>query len=101
LPLAVNDVLLEVIGNGFRDAEILHALGHGDPQLLAHAEEVIDRVTACEDDRRMVQYGNTFLTELLTVHALDLDERSEFQFQLVLLGKLEVGRSLVRWCWLR
>lgn len=93
--LAVDDVFLQVNGDGLRDAEILHRLGYTDAQLFAQTEEMVDACSAGEDDCGVSQDVDFLLAELFGVNAFNMNELSEIELDVVLLLNLEVGRLWV------
>ena len=50
LALTVLDVVLQVVGDGFCGAEILHGVGDYFTELFCKTEEMVDGILAVEDD---------------------------------------------------
>lgn len=93
LPLADNNVFLEVIGCLFGDAEILHVRRHLNLQFAAKAEKMVDGIAAGENDSRIIQDLNFLFSEFFYRHRLNLNEGTEIDFNRVLLSNLEIRRG--------
>ena len=65
LTLPIYDIFLQIESNGLRIAKIFHRLGNTDPCLLANLEKMIDRRTAREYYRTMVEYFDPLSAEFL------------------------------------
>ena len=94
LALTVLDIVLQIEGDGFGGAEVLHVLADGLAQLLQHAEEVVDRVLAVEDDGGIVTDMDTRLSEVAGRNAHNLEKFIESEIDIVLMNQITVGRFL-------
>jgi hypothetical protein len=100
LSFAIHDVLLQIQGDLFVDAEILHFLGNGDAHFFAQAEKMVDAVSGIENNGGMVENGNLLLSEILCGETFHLDERTEIYFQTIFVSQIKVGRLFSRRFWL-
>jgi len=65
LALPVNNIFLEIKGNVFRDAEVLHCIRDTYPQFIADPEKMIDAGLACENYRSKIKNIDLLLAEIL------------------------------------
>ena len=94
LALAVLHVFLDVEGDRFGDAEILHGLRDGDTQLAAQVEEVVNGVAGGEHNGSVVQDGHLLLSELFSRNALNFDERAEDYLYPILARNIVIWRLI-------
>ena len=58
LPLADHNIFLKIVRRLLGDAKIFHLRRHLEFQFLANMEEVINRISACKDNRSVIQNIN-------------------------------------------
>ena len=63
LALAVDDVFLQIMCNCLAHTEVLHCVGHIEPQFLAQAEVMVDSRTGSENHRSVVVDGDFGLSK--------------------------------------
>ena len=54
-PFPVLNILLKIIGSGFGNTEVLHAVRNFYPHLLTDPEKMIHSISGCKDDCRKIQ----------------------------------------------
>ena len=65
LAFAVDDILLQIVGDGLAHAEVFHGVGDVEPELLAQPEVVIHSSTSCENHCCVVIDRDFCLSEFL------------------------------------
>ena len=88
---AIDDVLLQIEGDGFCRAEIFHRFGYVDAQFLAQTEEMVYGCTGGENDRRIFGNRDFLLPELFGCKTLHLDERTKDDIYSIFFGNIVVG----------
>ena len=99
LALSVLHIFLDVQSNSLGNTEILHVLRNVDSELLGHVEEMVNGMTRGKYDGSVIQDVHLLCTEIFRADCLDLDERTENQFNTKLVRNIEIWRLLT--CWLR
>ena len=74
LTFAELDVMLEIQSRRLVDTEIFEVIRHGVAHIFRDTEEMIDRITACEDDGGIISEFHVILPQLRRFHALNLDK---------------------------
>ncbi|MNY40629.1 hypothetical protein D3C86_1753830 [compost metagenome] len=86
LSLADHNVFLKIISRLLRNTEIFHRSGYFNPAFVTNTEEMVNRVTACENDGRMVQDVDFLLAKVFVGNSVDLYEGPEINLDIVLSG---------------
>ena len=94
--LAVYDVFLQIVGDGFTGAEIFQGHRYGDSHFLAKTEEMVDCRAGSEYNGRKIGNIDFLLTKFFCRKPFDLDERTKYQLYIVLLSNVEVRRLVGR-----
>ena len=97
LAFAVNDIFLEVIGDGFRCAEIFHCHRNGDSHLFAEMEKMVDGAAGGEDNRGEIRNVYLLLAEFLGRQSFNFDKLTEYKLYIVFAGNVVVGRFVGTW----
>jgi len=84
--LPVEDEFLQVKRYGFGDTEVFSVLGDTDLHLFADPEEMVDGVTAGEDDGGELWDVYFLFAEILGRDGLQPDKRMECKFYFIFLG---------------
>ena len=71
------NIFLQVIGSGFRDAEVLHGLRDLYPHLFAHSEIVVNCISRSEDDSRIVKNVYFILAKVFCRYPVNLEKFAE------------------------
>jgi hypothetical protein len=82
-PFTVNNVFLQIKGNRFGYAEVLHEIRYDDPQLTTHAEKMVNGSFAVKDHPGMVENIDSLLSEIFTCYTFNMTERTEIDFNIV------------------
>jgi hypothetical protein len=90
--LAVLHVFLEVIGCGFRDAEIFHGIGHLDTHLFTDSEEMVNGVAGSENNGRIIKDVDPVFPELFRWNSLYIDKFPENNVNIELFYQIIVRR---------
>ena len=94
LALAVLHVTLEIESCRLVDAEILQCFGNSITHFLGHSEEMVDGVTASEDDGSVFRKLDMFLAEFACRDCVKFDELFESNVHAILLR--HVGKRRLR-----
>jgi hypothetical protein len=89
-PLPVLDIFLQVIGCGFRDAEIFHAIRDFNPHLFANPEKMIYCITGSKDYGRAIQDIYSVLTKFFCRYTFYLEEFPERNVYIELFNQVPV-----------
>ena len=90
LTLPIHYVFLKIICHRLRYAEVLHRIRYSNTGLFTNSEEVINGTSAGKNDRSMIQDIDPLLTEIVSLHTFNMNERAEIDLQSVFLGQIEV-----------
>ena len=91
---AVLDVVLQVESDGLGGAEVFHVLAYGFAQLFEHAEEMVYRVLAVEDDGGVFADVDACFSELGDGDAHHFEEFEKGDVNIVLVDEVSVRRFL-------
>ena len=91
LTFPVKDIFLKVIGGGFGNAEILHAVGDLNTHLLADPEEMIHGILGVEDNSGIVKDIYPVFPEFPCRHTFDLDKSPEIDIDAVFFRNFGIG----------
>ena len=94
LSLPVHNILLQIICRRFRNTEILHRIRHGNPQFLTNSEEMINSVSAGENNSLVIQNIDFGLPELSGINTFHMNKRAKIDFYLVVVSKIEIRRFI-------
>ena len=97
----VNDILLKVESHVFGNAEILHVVGHSNPQLAAYSEEMVDACLTCEHHCSKIKHIDFLMAEIFCRDSLNLYEWFKVYFQVVFFSQVEIWRFRIHRFWLR
>ena len=89
--LAVHNVLLQVVRDGFGHTEVLQRVGHSDAHLAAQAEKVVHGRACSQDDGRKIGNRYLLLAKFTRVQAFNLDKRAEHDFYAMCSLQVEIG----------
>lgn len=90
LPFAVDNIFLQVVCNRLGNAEILHGIGHLDPEFLTQPEIMINGGTAGKNYGRMRKNINPVLPEIFRSHSFNMNKRPEINTKFVLFCQVAV-----------
>ena len=79
--LAVDDELLQVVGNRLRQAEVLGLLRHLDAHTLTDSKKVINGVFTRKYDGRKLVWADFLFTEFFYRYFLNVNERPPIDLQ--------------------
>ena len=92
LAFAIDDILLEIIGNGLADAEVFQGVGHLVAKFIAQPEEMIHSSACRQNDGRILGHIDFRLSKLFRRETFHLDELTENDLNTIFLFNVKVRR---------
>ena len=83
LTLSVLDIFLQIKCCGFRNTKILHCIRNLNSHILTNSEEMVNSITARENDGSMLEDVNPLFPEILSFYTFNLNELVKINLQIV------------------
>jgi len=90
LPFPVDNILLQVKGHIFSDAEVFHRIRNTNPEFAANPEKMIYTGFAGKNHCSKIKYIDFLVPEIFCRYSLNLHKWFKVYFQVILLGELEI-----------
>ena len=75
--LSVHDIFLQVVGSCLADAKIFHGVRHFKPEFFSQTKEVINGISAGNNQSSVFCEINALLAKLLALDSLHVNKRAE------------------------
>jgi hypothetical protein len=90
--LSVLNIFLKIIGSGFGNAEIFHAVGNFHPHLFTDPEKMINSIPGCENYSGKIKYIDSVLPEFLGRDAFYYYKFTKFNINAEFLDQFTIRR---------